>query len=49
MMRRRIPGAGDVYWIDPNPIAGRKMRDRHRFVIITQKQINALGVAVCAL
>ena len=46
MMRRRIPGAGDVYWIDPNPIAGREIRDRHRFVIITQKEINALGVAM---
>lgn len=46
MIRRRIPGAGDVYWIDPNPIAGREMRDRHRFVIITKKEINALGVAM---
>ena len=46
MIRRRIPGACDLYWIDPNPIAGREMRDRHRFVIITQKQINALGVAM---
>ncbi len=46
MIRRRIPGAGDVYWIDPNPIAGREMRDRHRFVIITQKEINAVGVAM---
>ena len=35
-----------MYWIDPNPIAGREIRDRHRFVIITQKQINALGVAM---
>ena len=46
MIRRRIAGAGDVYWIDPNPIAGREIRDRHRFVIITQKEINALGVAM---
>ena len=46
MIRRRISGPGDVYWIDPNPIAGREMRDRLRFVIITQREINALGVAM---
>jgi mRNA interferase ChpB len=39
-------GPGDVYWIDPNPVAGREMRGRHRFVVITPRQINALGVAM---
>jgi len=37
---------GDVYWIDPNPVAGREMKDRHRFVVITPREINALGVAM---
>ncbi len=37
---------GDVYWIDPNPISGREMKDRHRFVVITPKEINALGIAM---
>ena len=46
MTRRRIPQRGDVYWIDPNPIAGRELKDRHRFVVITPKAINALGVAM---
>ena len=46
MSARRIPQRGDVYWIDPNPVAGRKMKDRHRFVVITPKEINALGVAM---
>ncbi len=46
MIRRRIPGAGDVYLIDPNPVAGREMRDRHRFVVITPKEINALGLSM---
>jgi mRNA interferase ChpB len=46
MIRRRIPQRGDVYWIDPNPVAGREMKDRHRFVVITLKEINALGVAM---
>jgi mRNA interferase ChpB len=35
-----------VYWIDPNPVAGREMRDRHRFVVITPHEINALGIAI---
>jgi mRNA interferase ChpB len=46
MTRRRIAQRGDVYWIDPNPIAGRELKDRHRFVVITPKPINALGVAM---
>lgn len=46
MTRRRIPQAGDVYWIDPNPVAGREMRDRHRFVVVSPREINALGIAI---
>lgn len=46
MPRGRHPQPGDVYWIDPNPVAGREMKDRHRFVVITPVQINALGVAM---
>ncbi len=46
MSARKIPQRGDVYWIDPNPVAGREMKDRHRFVIITPQEINALGVAM---
>jgi mRNA interferase ChpB len=37
---------GDIYWIDPNPVAGREMRDRHPFVVITPVEINALGLAM---
>lgn len=46
MVRSRTPSPGDVYWIDPNPVAGRETRDRHRFVVITPRQINALGIAM---
>lgn len=46
MIRRRVPQQGDVYWVNPNPVAGREMKDRHRFVVITPKEINALGVAM---
>lgn len=46
MPRHRSPQPGDVYWIDPNPVAGREMRDRHRFVVITPAPINALGLVM---
>jgi mRNA interferase ChpB len=46
MARRRPPQPGDVYWIDPNPASGREMKDRNRFVVITPRQINVLGIAM---
>lgn len=46
MSKRRIADRGDVYWFDPNPVNGREMRDRHRFVVITPKKVNALGVVM---
>jgi mRNA interferase ChpB len=46
MVRSNVPRRGDVYWIDPNPVSGREMKDRHRFVVITPREINALGVCM---
>jgi mRNA interferase ChpB len=46
MAPRRSPQAGDVYWINPNPVAGREMRNRHPFVVITPSAINALGISM---
>lgn len=46
MNRRRVIQRGDVYWIDPNPILDREMKDKHRFVVITSKEINKLGIAM---
>lgn len=46
MVRRQAPQRGNVYWIDPNPVAGREMMNRHRFVVITPGEINALGVSM---
>jgi mRNA interferase ChpB len=46
MVRGNVPRRGDIYWIDPNPVSGREMKDRHRFVVITPKEINALGVCM---
>jgi mRNA interferase ChpB len=42
---RRIE-RGNLYWIDPNPVAGREMRNRHPFVVITPAAINALGLVM---
>jgi mRNA interferase ChpB len=46
MTRRKIPQRGDVYWIDPNPVEGREMKNRHRYVVITPGSINALGISM---
>ena len=46
MVRSDVPRCGDVYWIDPNPTSGRETMDRHRFAVITPRQINALGVSM---
>lgn len=46
MIRSNVPRRGDVFWIDPNPVAGREMKNRHRFVVITPREINVLGVAM---
>ena len=46
MIKRRVAQRGDVYWVDPNPVAGREMKNRHRFVVITPEEINKLGVAM---
>jgi mRNA interferase ChpB len=43
---RRVPQRGDVNWIDPNPVSGGEMRDRHRFVVVTPLEINKLGVSI---
>ena len=44
--RRGAPRPGEVFWIDPNPVLGREMRDRHRFVVVTPEFINLLGVVM---
>src|SRR5690606_14480115 len=46
MIRSNVPKRGDVFWIDPNPVVGRAMKNRHRFVVITPREINALGVSM---
>ena len=46
-MRRhnKIPAPGDIYWIDPNPVAGHEIKNGHRFVVITPQKVNAQGLS----
>jgi len=46
MTKFRIPQKGDIFLINPNPQSGREMKDTHRFVVITPKEINQLGLAM---
>jgi mRNA interferase ChpB len=43
-MSHRIIQRGDVFWINPDPTNGREIKGMHRFVVITPKEINKLGV-----
>ena len=44
MARANVPHKGGVYRMDPNSVAGNEMKDRHPFLVITPRQINALCV-----
>ncbi|WP_298955356.1 type II toxin-antitoxin system PemK/MazF family toxin [uncultured Methylobacterium sp.] len=47
--RPRIPKPGDIFSIDPNPVAGREMKNRHYWVVVTPEAINNLGVAIAVV
>ena len=32
--------------IDPNPVSGKEIEDRRRFVVIALREINAFGVSM---
>jgi mRNA interferase MazF len=36
-----IPDRQDIIWIDCNPQAGREMRDRHPFLVLSPRAFNA--------
>ena len=44
--RPRIPKRGESYAVDPNPVAGREMRDRHYWIVLTPEAVNVHGVAI---
>ena len=39
--RPAVPKRGEVYAIDPNPVAGREMRDRHPWSVLTPEPAHA--------
>lgn len=43
------PRRGEVYLIDLNPGAGREMRDRHFWIVLTPEAVNVHGVAVAVI
>lgn len=47
--RQKIPKRGDIYSINPNPITGREMRDRHYWVVVTPEAINLHGVSIAVV
>jgi mRNA interferase MazF len=46
-----VPDRGDVIWIDHNPQAGRKMKDRHPFAVLSPASFHTtVGLVVgCAI
>lgn len=46
MVRSNIPKRGDVFIVDLNPVVGREMKDDHRCVVITPREINAVGMCL---
>lgn len=49
MAKVRTPKKGDIWHINPDPVAGKELRDKHYFIVITEEALNmALGVAICA-
>jgi mRNA interferase MazF len=43
------PDRQDIIWIDCNPQAGREMRDRHPFVVVSPRAFNARTSLVIGL
>lgn len=47
-MVMRVPKKGDIWYVDPDPTAGRELRNPHYFIVISEQVLNqALGVAIC--
>ncbi|MBB1248279.1 type II toxin-antitoxin system PemK/MazF family toxin [Rhizobium sp. G21] len=46
MVRSHVPKRGDVFLIDLNPVVGNEMRDTHRCVVISPREVNALGMCL---
>ncbi|TZG37513.1 type II toxin-antitoxin system PemK/MazF family toxin [Agrobacterium sp. B1(2019)] len=46
MVRSQVPKRGDVYLVDLNPVIGSEIRDEHRCIVITPREINAVGLCL---
>jgi mRNA interferase MazF len=44
-----VPDRQDIIWIDCNPQAGREMRDRHPFLVLSPRSFNASTSLVIGL
>lgn len=45
----KAPHRGDILSINTNPVAGREMRDRHYWIVLTPEPVNKLGLAICVV
>ncbi|WP_313524862.1 type II toxin-antitoxin system PemK/MazF family toxin [Shinella sp.] len=46
MVRSNVPERGDVFIVDLNPVVGNEMKDDHRCVVITPREINMVGMCL---
>lgn len=44
-----VPDRQEIIWIDCNPQAGREMRDRHPFLVLSPREFNARTSLVIGL
>jgi mRNA interferase ChpB len=47
--RPKVPKRGEIYSINPNPVAGREMQNRHYWIVLTPEAVNAHGVAIAVV
>jgi mRNA interferase ChpB len=46
MVRSNVPKRGDVFLVDLNPVVGNEIKDDHRCVVITPREINSVGMCL---
>jgi len=46
MVRSNVPKRGDVFLVDLNPVVGNEMKNDHRCVVITPREINMVGMCL---
>ena len=47
--RPKVPKRGEIYAINPNPVVGREMRDRHYWIVLTPEAVNVHGLAIAVV